>query len=145
MKRFTKHILIRYIISGGTSAVVNLTTLSVLYYILGIYYLIASVFSFAVAFFVSLTLHKFWTFQDYSRVDMHLQIGKYLMSSVFGLSINTLLLYIFVDHFHFYVFLGQIFAGAITASITFFISRDIIFKKGKVVVKVDESIDGLSM
>ena len=131
----------RYIISGGTSATVNLAVLSILYYIFGVYYLLASIFSFLVAFFVSLTLHKFWTFKDPSMEGAPLQAGKYLMSSIFGLAINTSFLYIFVDFMHLYVFLGQIFAGAITASITFFISRDHIFKDGKVSVKNDEQTD----
>jgi putative flippase GtrA len=135
MKYLTKHLLVRYVISGGTSATVNLLTLSILYYIFHIYYLIASVFAFLVAFFVSLGLHKFWTFKDSSMNGVHKQAGKYLASSIFGLAINTSFLYIFVDYFHIYVFLGQIFAGLITASVTFFISRDHIFNNGKALIK----------
>ncbi|MEI6843432.1 MAG: GtrA family protein [bacterium] len=131
MKFLTKHLVVRYVISGGTSASVNIAILSILYYIFHMYYLLASVFAFIVAFFVSLVLQKFWTFRDHSTKDMHLQIGKYLVSSLFGLAINTALLYIFVDHFHFYVFLGQVFAGIITASITFFISRNHVFTNGE--------------
>jgi len=133
--------LVRYIISGGISATVNLAVLSILYYIFDMYYLLASIFSFLVAFFVSLTLHKFWTFEDHSMKGASLQAGKYLVSSIFGLIINTSFLYIFVDFMHLYVFLGQIFAGIITASVTFFISRDHIFKNGKALVKNNERTD----
>lgn len=128
MKRFTKHLIVRYIISGGTSAVINLGVLSFLYYIQNVYYLYAAIIAFTVSFLVSLVLQKFWTFEDRSRENVHIQIGKYLLSSLFGLSLNTLFLYILVDHFHFFVYIGQMIAGGLVACITFFISRKFIFK-----------------
>jgi len=131
MKYFTKHLIVRYIISGGTSATVNLTILSLLYYVFHIYYIFASVVAFLVAFIFSLTLHKFWTFKDHSMKGVHKQAGKYLLNSVFGLIVNTTVLYICVSHLHFYVFFSQIVAGIVTAFCTFFISRDYIFNQNK--------------
>lgn len=128
MKRFTRHLIVRYIISGGTSAAINLGVLSFLYYIQNVYYLYAAIIAFVVSFLFSLLLQKFWTFEDHSRDNMHIQIGKYLLSSLFGLSLNTLFLYILVDHLHFFVYIGQMIAGALVACITFFISRKFIFK-----------------
>lgn len=128
MKRLTKHLIIRYLIAGGTSALINLGVLSLLYYVFGVYYLYAAIVASVVAFFVSLVLHKFWTFQDFSRTDMHVQAGKYMVTSLFGLGLNTLFLYILVDHFHLFVYLAQIVAGGSVACITFFISRGLVFK-----------------
>lgn len=128
MKRFTKHLIVRYIISGGTSAAINLGVLSFLYYIQHMYYLYAAIIAFIVSFLISLVLQKFWTFEDHSRDHMYGQVGKYLLSSLFGLSLNTFFLYILVDHFHFFVYMGQIIAGGLVACITFFISRKFIFK-----------------
>jgi len=131
MKRFTKHLIVRYLISGGTSAGINLGLLSLLYYVYGMYYLYAAIISSIIAFFVSLTLHKFWTFEDFSRQDMHIQIGKYMATSLLGLGLNTLFLYVLVDHLHFFVYLAQIIAGGSVACITFFISRGLVFKGKK--------------
>ncbi len=131
MKRFTKHLIIRYLISGGTSAAINLSILSFLYYMAGVYYLYAAIIASIVAFFVSLLLHKFWTFEDFSRTDMHVQAGKYMAASLFGLLLNTVFLYVLVDYFHFFVYLGQIIAGGSVACITFFISRSLVFKGKK--------------
>ncbi len=128
MKRFTKHLIVRYIISGGTSAVINLSVLSFLYYVQEVYYLYAAIIAFIVSFLFSLFLQKFWTFEDHSRENVHIQVGKYLLSSLFGLSLNTLFLYILVDHLHFFVYMGQIIAGGLVACVTFFISRKFIFK-----------------
>ena len=127
MKRFTKHLIVRYLISGGTSAGVNLGLLSLLYYVFHIYYIYAAIVASVIAFCVSLVLHKFWTFQDFSRTDMYIQVGKYMASSLFGLVLNTLFLYILVDHFHFYVYVSQIIAGGVVATITFFISKNLVF------------------
>lgn len=132
MKYFTKHLIIRYIISGGTSAFVNLSTLSILYYIFHLYYIFASIVAFSVAFFVSLVLHKFWTFKDHSMDGVRKQAGKYLGVSTFGLVLNTSILYICVDTVHMYVFVGQIVAGILTACVTFFISRDYVFNQNSI-------------
>jgi len=128
MKRLTKHLVVRYVIAGGTSAFINLAVLSYLYYIVGIHYLIAGIISFVISFMISLVLQKLWTFKDSSRDGIGLQIGKYLATSLFGLGLNTLLLYILVDHFHFFVYIGQIIAGGSTACVTFFLSRKYVFR-----------------
>jgi len=137
MKRFTKHLIVRYVISGGTSAAINLGTLSFLYYIKHIYYLYSAIIAFIVSFLVSLVLQKFWTFEDHSRDNLSLQIGKYLATSLFGLSLNTFILYVLVDHFHFYVYVGQMIAGGLVACMTFFISRKYVFKGKTVIVNLE--------
>lgn len=131
MKRFTKHLIVRYLISGGTSAGINLGLLSLLYYVFHIYYIYAAIVASVIAFFVSLFLHKFWTFQDFSKTDLHIQIGKYMANSLFGLVLNTFFLYVLVDYLHFYVYVGQIIAGGLVATITFFISRNLVFNGKK--------------
>lgn len=137
MKRFTKHLIVRYLISGGSSAMINLGTLFFLYYVKHMYYLYAAVIAFIVSFLVSLILQKFWTFKDHSRDNLSLQVGKYLITSLFGLSLNTFILYVLVDHLHFYVYIGQIIAGGLTACVTFFISRKYVFKGQTVIVSLD--------
>lgn len=126
-----KHVAFRYIISGGTSAVVDLALLFFLYNILEFHYLISAVIAFSLAFFVSFILQKFWTFKNHSTDGIHGQAMIYLGSSLFSLAFNTLLMYLFVDKLHFAVLLSQVFAGAIVACFTFFISRR-IFKYQKI-------------
>lgn len=137
MKRFTKHLIVRYVISGGTSAMINLGTLSFLYYIKHIYYIYAAIIAFIVSFLVSLVLQKFWTFEDRSRDNLSMQVGKYLMTSLLGLSLNTFILYVLVDHLHLYVYAGQIIAGGLVACVTFFISRRYVFKGQTVLINLD--------
>lgn len=131
MKRFTKHLIVRYLISGGTSAGINLILLSLFYYIFHIYYIYSAIIASIIAFFVSLVLHKFWTFEDFSQANIHLQIGKYIANSIFGLLLNTGFLYILVEYFRLYVYISQVIAGGLVATITFFISRNLIFNGKK--------------
>jgi putative flippase GtrA len=131
MKRLTKHLIVRYIISGSMSALVNIGALSLLYYVYHIYYLYAAIIASVLAFFLSLFLHKFWTFEDFSKHETHIQTGKYMITSLFGLGLNTLFLYILVDYFHFFVYMGQVIAGGSVACITFFLSRGFVFKGKK--------------
>ena len=128
IRTLSKHVVFRYIISGGTSAAVDLIVLFVLNSVLHMYYLLAAILAFLVAFCFSFTLHKFWTFQNFSREGMHKQVMLYMMTSLFGLGLNTLFMYIFVDYFHIVVLLSQVFVGAIVACCTFFLSRNFVFK-----------------
>src|SRR3989344_485755 len=124
------NVAFRYIISGGTSAVVDLILLYILNSVLGFHYLISAIIAFSTAFFISFILQKFWTFRNHSKEGIHGQAFIYLGSSLFSLGLNTLLMYLFVDYFHIMVLLSQVFAGAIVACFTFFISRK-IFKYGQ--------------
>jgi putative flippase GtrA len=124
---YTRHILIRYIISGGTAASVNLFVFAVFFYQFKIHYLISNIIAFSMAFGVSLTLQKFWTFKDHSTENIHVQTVLYLANSLFGLAVNTLLLYVSVDILGFMPLAGVILAGIGTALCTFQISRRYVF------------------
>ena len=129
INKFTKHLIVRYIIAGGTSAVVNISIFSLLFYIFDIYYLISNVIAFIIAFFISLALQKFWTFRDHSLDGVHIQSLMYLLNSLFGLGVNTLVLYVCVDYFGILPIIGVIIAGVSTALCTFPISRKYIFNQ----------------
>ena len=122
-----RHVALRYLLAGGSAGVTDLLVLYILHNILGVYYLTAAVIAFIIAFIQSFTLHKFWTFRSHEE-ETHKQVVMYLGTSLFGLGLNTLLMYIFVDHFHVMVILSQIIVGFLVAGCTFFISRNVVFK-----------------
>ena len=128
IKKFTKHLIVRYMISGSMAAVVNLILFFVLHHIYRVYYITSSIAAFVVSFLISLILQKLWTFQDRSFYKFHHQLGKYLLTSLFGLAVDVLVLYICVEYFGFYALVGQVVAGLLTACCTFFLSRNFVFK-----------------
>ena len=129
IQRFTKHLIVRYIISGGTSATVNLSFFYLFFNIFSIHYLISNIIAFSIAFGVSLGLQKFWTFRDHSTENIHIQGLFYFLNSIFGLGINTLILYICVDFLGIMPIIGVVIAGGSTALCTFQISRRYIFNQ----------------
>ena len=126
----TQHVVVRYIISGGTAATTDLVLLYLFNHSLGMQYLFASALAFIISFFVSFMLQKFWTFKSHEEKTRK-QLVMYFGSSLFGLGLNTLLMYLFVDRIYLPVILSQLFVGPIVASCTFFISRNLVFKYKK--------------
>lgn len=121
----------KYVIAGGTASVVNLFFLYIFTDIFGVWYVLSSVFSFIIAFFLSFTFQKFWTFEDRSTKGMHAQAGLYLAVALGNLAFNTGLIYAFVEYFGIHYLLAQIFSGVIVAVESFFIYRGIFGAKGK--------------
>ncbi|KKQ99234.1 MAG: GtrA family protein [Parcubacteria group bacterium GW2011_GWF2_40_69] len=125
---FIKHRIVRYVISGGTSAVVSLVLFFILNSKIGVHYIISSVISFIFAFFVSFILQKFWTFKSH-ETQAHKQMVMYLGNSLFGLGLNTVILFVCVHYLKMLPLVGQIVAGGLTAFCTFQISRRFVFNQ----------------
>jgi putative flippase GtrA len=116
----------KYIIAGGTAAVVDLFCLHIFVRYLHLWYLVAAVIAFLVAFCVSFTLQKFWTFKDGST-KVKTQAGVYFGVSIINLCINTLLMYLFVETFSAHYLVAQFIASGILAVSSYFIYSFFIF------------------
>ncbi len=123
----SRYVGLRYFISGGTAGVTDIALLYIFHNIFHIYYLLSAVIAFVGAFFVSFLLHKYWTFRSHEE-QMHRQMAMYLLASLFGLSLNTILMYIFVDHIHVDVIISQVVVGLMVACVSFFVSSNFVFK-----------------
>ncbi len=119
----------RYVVAGGTAAAVNIGYLYLFTDIFGIWYIISSVFAYIIAFLVSFTLQKYWTFRDYSTDRMAKQSITYFIVGFINLALNTLLIYLFTDIVGLYYIVSQIIAGVLIACISFFVYKNIIFSK----------------
>lgn len=119
---------IRYLISGGSAAVVNLAFLHLFVEYFGIWHILSSIFAFLIAFCVSFTLQKFWTFADKNTDKLAHQTRIYFIVSAINLGINTMLIYLFVDIVHLHYLLGQFIASGLLAISSYFIYSGFIFK-----------------
>jgi putative flippase GtrA len=122
----------KYIISGGTAAVVDLFFLYIFVEKFGLWYVFSAILAFLIAFSVSFSLQKFWTFKDTSTDKVHKQASVYFIVSVVNLGLNTLLMYIFVDIVKLHYFPSQILAGGLLAISSFFIYSRFIFSSNSV-------------
>ena len=121
--------VLKYISAGGTAAAIDLGALYVLTDFAGFHYLFSATTAFLLAFGVSFTLQKFWTFGDKSLERIHAQLTLYLTIAVANIFVNVGLMYLFVDIFGVWYLLAQIIAGAIMACYGFLLYRYVIFRK----------------
>jgi len=122
--------IVRYVISGGTAALVDLLLLYLATEVFGVWYLSSAVFAFTIAFIVSFLLQKFWAFRDKRTDGMHGQLLIYLCVLIFNMLINTSFIYFLVEHGNQHYLIAQIISGAIIALWSFFIYRFLIFREG---------------
>jgi putative flippase GtrA len=123
--------LLRFLISGGTAAVVLFTLLYTLTDLLGIWYLASSVIASLGAFVVSFTLHKFWTFADPHLGRVPVQAAGHLTTGLINLGLNTLLLYFLVEFVHAHYLVAQVLVSGVLAVASFFVYKYFIFHKGR--------------
>lgn len=121
--------LARFIISGGTATAINLGVIFLLTHVLGLWYLTSSVIAFMVAFFVSFTLQKFWTFEDASRSRLRSQASLYLIVILIGLGINTTLIYTLVEYAQLHYLVAQLISGVLIAVMNYFSYKHLVFRK----------------
>lgn len=120
--------ILKFLISGGSAAVVDLGTLYVLTDIFHLWYLLSAVLAFIAAFAISFSLQKFWTFDDPSTDVLHTQLALYLLLALVGLGVNTFCMYLLVDHAELHYIFAQILTSAFIAVGNFFAYKHIIFK-----------------
>lgn len=117
----------RFVISGGTATAANLTVLFVLTHYLSLWYILSSVIAFCTAFSISFLLQKLWTFQDKSREGAHIQMVLFLGIVLFGLGVNTALIYTFVEFMGVHYLVAQLMSGVLIAIGNFFSYKHIVF------------------
>lgn len=120
--------IIRFLVSGGSAAATNLGVLYVCTSVFHTYYVWSSVIAFAVSFFVSFTMQKFWTFSDCSVQMLRSQMIKYLLFTVVNLGVNTLMMYELVEYAHFHYLYAQLVTMISIAFVSFFVYHFLIFK-----------------
>jgi dolichol-phosphate mannosyltransferase len=87
--------LVRFCLVGASGWVVNLAVYSTLFQMVGVHYMASAVGAFAVAWASNFIWNKYWTFQRH-RLSPLRQAVRYLLVSLFALSLNLVALYMLV-------------------------------------------------
>lgn len=119
--------ILKFLISGGTAAAVDLGLLYLLTDVFHVWYLLSAGLAFIAAFAVSFSLQKFWTFNNHDLELIHRQLTMYLVLALFGLGVNTFSMYGLVDHAGFHYIGAQIITSAFIAVGNFFVYKHLIF------------------
>ena len=118
----------RYLIAGGTAAFTNIALLFVFTDFLGIWYIASAIMAFILAFIVSFTLQKYWTFQD-TTGKWQLQLPFYLTVAAVGLGISDAFVYVGSVIWHWDVNVVKILSIGAIFLWNFLAPKFLIFKK----------------
>ncbi|MDP6756288.1 MAG: GtrA family protein [Patescibacteria group bacterium] len=119
---------IKYIISGGSSALAALVVVFVVTDVFKVWYLISVIFGQVVGFFTNFYLQKFWTFRDPSQERMHRQFKIFIGLAVAHMVLNVVFISILVEVFGMWYLLAQAIVLAVLAIGSYLFNRFITFR-----------------
>lgn len=117
----------RFLITGVLATAIHLSILYLLTEFTPLWYLPATVVGFLSAFVVSFTLQKLWTFRSTVERKTGRQLYYFFLMQLAALYLNVVGLYFLVEFLDIWYFAGQIFLLVLTACVTYFISKHLIF------------------
>lgn len=118
---------VRFCIAGAAGVIAYYATLYCLTEYLGVWYIASAVIGFILNTGLNFTIQKFWTFQNKETHLVRRQILLYSLMTVSFLILNTLCLYLIVQHLHMWYIGAQIIL-TVVFSILSFVFSDKIFK-----------------
>ncbi len=120
-------LLLRYGIAGGSGVIANLILFSFLVEYLKLWYVYGAIFGFVVAYLVTFSLHKWWTFSPTAQHRTATQGILYLTSALLGLGLTVLILSLLIDGLGFWPVLAQFIALGTVAVLSFIFTSQITF------------------
>ena len=122
--------LYRYVLSGGTGALINLGLLYALTEYIGLHYLWSATLSFSIALCASFLLQKLFTFRDtvLGKKEVGVQFLRFALLGLFNVALNALFIFLLVDRAYLWYMLAQIISSVLIATFTFFLYKHLIFK-----------------
>ncbi len=122
-------LVIKYATSGGIAFIAQMGMLIFLVEYFQMWHIYAVLCAFVFAATIAFSLQKFWTFRDHSLDGAHFQMAMYVVLACVALSLNVLLMYIFVDILGIWYVISQIITIGLVAMVTFLCNKNIIFNR----------------
>ncbi len=126
-KKIIKQIL-KFGVVGGLAFVIDYALLYLLTEFLNIHYLVSSIISFSVSVIFNYILSIKWVFDVNKKQDVK-EFIVFIVLSIIGLGINSLIMYIMVDLMNVYYMASKIVATAVVMVYNFITRK--IFIEGK--------------
>ncbi len=119
--------IMRFVIVGGTAALVNFLVVVYFVEIQSLRPLTANIIAFMLAFQVSYFGHRLWTFNE-SSVEHRTAIPRLLLIAISNFFANEGLFYVFLNIFHLQYMLALFCTLAILPAYTFTVSKLWVFR-----------------
>lgn len=126
LKKLINKQFAKYVSVGFVCTALDFALLYLLVEFGHLFYLLAAICSMAVVLWVSFSLNKFWTFQNFEKKYFQ-QFGKYLMSHLLALGIALTILTILVQFLGFWYLFAKVFATGGAAITNFLLIQKFIF------------------
>jgi len=124
--------LIKYCFVGGFGALIQVSLTWLLVSRLAYYYLFGSVIAFLVSLCISFLLQRFWTFASVDPThSIEVMSAMYALTSLVGLGLNVVLLFILVHLAQLPIIPSQIISIVLVALTNFILNSKITFKERK--------------
>lgn len=114
---------------GFFNTLITVVTFNILV-ILGLNYVLSNILGYTFGIINSFYWNKKWVFKSNSG-EINI-IFKFVIVNLVTLGLNTILLYLLVDHLHIRYFLSQLVATAVGMVINFILNKKWTFDKAKV-------------
>ncbi len=121
-KRFSKFSTV-----GVINTIIDFSVFYILYEYFGFYYLFAHIFAFLIAVINSFIINAIWTFKALNFKQVIRQVSLFIIVSVFGLCISSLVIYIAQGYMN--IYLAKILAAISALSWNYLGSFLFVFKK----------------
>lgn len=122
---------IKFIFAGCLSGGVDLLLLFVFHSLLKLDIVLSTSLAFILAFLISFSLQKFWTFRNYRPGQTFQQLSLYLINALIGLFLNAFFMHLLVNTYNVWYLLAQIIVNLVIAVWNFVIYKFVVFKADK--------------
>ena len=131
IKSKQKGVVFRYLVSGTIAAIVHFGLLIVLIEFLTINPTLASALGFTAAVFINYSLQFHWTFAIESKGMHQVIFTRYLLVTLFTLSLNTVLFWTMNEFVGFQYLYSQIFVTGIVLIVNFLVNNKYTFNQNR--------------
>lgn len=121
----------RYLVFGALTTIVNIAIFILFAKVFNLSTIISNVIAWIIAVLFAYITNKKWVFKakKNSFKELFIEIVYFFLARIFTLVLETLILVIFIDKFHFNRFIMKIISNIIVIIINFILSKILIFKK----------------
>ena len=123
--------VMRYLIFGVLTTIINIITYSICFYILNINNLISNVIAWIIAVIFAYITNRKYVFDSKANTnkDIIKEIARFFASRLITLGVDELIMYVTVDNWSWNALLMKILSNIIVIILNFVFSKLIVFKK----------------
>jgi len=119
--------VVRFLLSGGSAAAVQLALFYLFTDLLGVWYLLSTSVAFVLGFFVGFLLQKYWTFGHRHTALVGRELALYAGAGALNLTLNAAAMYLLVERLHLPHMASQVIVSGGLAAVSFLFYRAVIF------------------